>query len=101
MSRFRFLVSPVPHKVSMKKMGIITDRVVNVGGFAEPQREFLRLNQVLLERAENETFGNTFRIFSRFDFYRKNETYPLSLCLLWKNCPKSPFIALHRHDGKR
>jgi hypothetical protein len=25
----------------MKKMGNITDRVVNVGGFAEPRREFL------------------------------------------------------------
>jgi hypothetical protein len=29
-------LSPVTHEDSMKKMGIITDRVVNVGGFAEP-----------------------------------------------------------------
>jgi len=34
------LISPVAHGDSMRKMGIITDRVVNVGGFAEPQREF-------------------------------------------------------------
>jgi hypothetical protein len=29
------LISPVAHEDSMNKMGIITDRVVNVGGFAE------------------------------------------------------------------
>ena len=35
---------PVAHEVSMKKMGIITDRVVNVGGFAEPQSYPIRLD---------------------------------------------------------
>jgi putative restriction endonuclease len=35
------LISPVAHQESMKKMGIIVDRVVNVGGFADPQTEFL------------------------------------------------------------
>jgi putative restriction endonuclease len=45
-------LSPVAHEDSMKKMGIITDRVVNVGGFAEPQREFLELQRtnVFLKR---------------------------------------------------
>ena len=29
----------------MKKMGIVTDRVVNVGGFAELQRPFLEFHR--------------------------------------------------------
>jgi predicted restriction endonuclease len=46
------LVSPVAHEDSLNKMGIITDRVVNVGGFAEPQREFLEFHRgnVFLKR---------------------------------------------------
>jgi putative restriction endonuclease len=46
------LISPVAHEDSMKKMGVITDRVVNVGGFAEPQREFLKFHRdsVFLKR---------------------------------------------------
>ena len=46
------LVSPVAHEESMQKMGIITDRVVNVGGFAEPQRRFLEFHRtnVFLKR---------------------------------------------------
>jgi len=46
------LISPVAHEESMNKMGIITDRVVNVGGFAEPQREFLEFHRtnVFLKR---------------------------------------------------
>jgi hypothetical protein len=49
------LISPVAHEDSMKKMGIITDRVVNVGGFAEPQREFLEFHRtnVFLKREVN------------------------------------------------
>ena len=39
------LISPVAHDDSMKKMGIITDRVVNVGEFAEPQSHPLRLDR--------------------------------------------------------
>jgi hypothetical protein len=40
------------HEESMKKMGIITDRVVNVGSFAEPQRGFLEFHRdsVFLKR---------------------------------------------------
>jgi hypothetical protein len=39
----------------VKKMGIITDRVVNVGSFAEPQREFLEFHRsnVFLKRESN------------------------------------------------
>jgi len=46
------LVSPIAHADSMNKVGIITDRVVNVGGFAEPQREFLEFHRtnVFLKR---------------------------------------------------
>ncbi len=49
------LISPVAHEDSMNKMGIITDRVVNVGGFAEPQREFLEFHRtkVFLKREIN------------------------------------------------
>jgi len=39
------LISPVAHVDSMKKMGIVTDRVVNVGGFAELQRPFLEFHR--------------------------------------------------------
>jgi putative restriction endonuclease len=39
------LISPVAHEDSMNKMGIITNRVVNIGGFAEPQREFLEFHR--------------------------------------------------------
>ena len=47
------LISPVAHQESMNKMGIMTDRVVNVGGFAEPQREFLEFHRtnVFLKRS--------------------------------------------------
>ncbi|MGI8603170.1 MAG: HNH endonuclease [Verrucomicrobiales bacterium] len=46
------LISPVAHADSLKKMGIITDRVVNVGGFAKPQKEFLEFHrmEVFLKR---------------------------------------------------
>ena len=39
------LISPVAHQESINKMGIITNRVVNVGGFAEPQMEFLEFHR--------------------------------------------------------
>lgn len=48
------LISPVAHQESMNKMGIITERVINVGNFAEPQLEFLefhRSNVFLTQRA--------------------------------------------------
>jgi HNH endonuclease len=46
------LISPVAHEESMNRMGIITDRLVNVGGFAGPQREFLEFHRskVFLKR---------------------------------------------------
>lgn len=46
------LISPVAHEESMQKMGIITDRAINVGSFAEPQRKFLEFHRenVFLKR---------------------------------------------------
>jgi hypothetical protein len=47
------IISPVAHKPSLQRMGIETNRVVNVGGFTEGQREFLEYhrNAVLLKAA--------------------------------------------------
>lgn len=44
------IVSPVAHKPSLRRMGVETQRVVNVGGFTEGQRRFLDFhrNAVLL-----------------------------------------------------
>jgi hypothetical protein len=39
------LVSPTAHKESLQKMGVATDRVVNVGGFADAQKEFLEFHR--------------------------------------------------------
>lgn len=49
------LVSPVAHKDSLSKMGIITDRIMKVGGFVQPQREFLEFHRtkVFLKREVN------------------------------------------------
>jgi len=49
------LISPVAHEDSLNKMGVTTDHVVNVGGFAEPQREFLEFHRtkVFLKREVN------------------------------------------------
>jgi putative restriction endonuclease len=46
------LISPVAHEESMNKMGVTTDHVINVGGFAEPQKEFLEFHRtkVFLKR---------------------------------------------------
>ncbi len=46
------LISPVAHEESMQKMGIITDRVIKVGNFAETQSEFLEFHRskVFLKR---------------------------------------------------
>ena len=35
------IVSPVAHLPSLQRMGVETQRVVNVGGFTEGQRRFL------------------------------------------------------------
>jgi putative restriction endonuclease len=44
------IVSPVAHKPSLQRMGIETERTVNVGGFTEGQRRYLDFhrNSVLL-----------------------------------------------------
>lgn len=46
------LISPVAHKPSLTKMGIIVDEKVNVGGFADGQRKYLDFHrtEVFLER---------------------------------------------------
>jgi hypothetical protein len=41
----KLLISPVAHEESMNKMGIVTERVVNVGRFEGPQREFLEFHR--------------------------------------------------------
>jgi hypothetical protein len=35
------IVSPVTHKPSLERMGVVTDRIVNVGAFTDGQRQFL------------------------------------------------------------
>src|ERR1700683_679996 len=44
------ILSPVAHRPSLQKMGVATDRTVNVGGFTEGQQDFLNFhrNSVLL-----------------------------------------------------
>jgi putative restriction endonuclease len=47
------IISPVAHKPSLKRMGVDTDRLINVGTFTEGQRRFLDFhrNAVLLRVA--------------------------------------------------
>ena len=47
------IVSPVAHKPSLQRMGVETDRLINVGSFTEGQRQFLDFhrNGVLLRAA--------------------------------------------------
>jgi hypothetical protein len=47
------IISPVAHKLSLQKMGVETERIVNVGTFTEGQRRFLEFhrNSVLLRVA--------------------------------------------------
>ena len=47
------IISPVAHKPSLARMGIETERVVNVGGFTQGQRKYLDFhrNSVLLRAA--------------------------------------------------
>jgi putative restriction endonuclease len=35
------IISPVAHKPSLARMGIETERIINVGGFTQGQRKFL------------------------------------------------------------
>lgn len=39
------LISPIAHKESLQKMGVATDRVINVGGFTESQKFFLKIHR--------------------------------------------------------
>jgi putative restriction endonuclease len=50
----RLIVSPVAHRISLQRMGIETDRVVNVGGFSQGQRRYLDYHRssVLLQAAQ-------------------------------------------------
>ena len=41
----RLLISPVAHQLSLARMGIATDRAVDVGGFTERQRSFLEYHR--------------------------------------------------------
>jgi hypothetical protein len=47
----KLIISPVAHKPSLQRMGIETERVINVGSFTEGQRHFLEIhrNSVLLK----------------------------------------------------
>ena len=47
----RLLVSPVADRESLKRMGIETERTVNVGGFSEGQKQYLdyHRNEIFLE----------------------------------------------------
>ena len=47
----RLIISPVAHRPSLQRMGVDTERVVNVGGFSDGQRSFLDFhrNSVFLE----------------------------------------------------
>jgi hypothetical protein len=49
----RLIVSPVAHAPSLTRMGIATDRIVNVGAFTEEQKHFLDYyrDAVLLQAA--------------------------------------------------
>jgi hypothetical protein len=46
----RLIASPVAHRPSLQRMGVETERIVNVGTFSEGQRKFLDFhrNSVLL-----------------------------------------------------
>ena len=35
------IVSPVAHRPSLERMGVVTDQIINVGSFTEGQRRFL------------------------------------------------------------
>lgn len=47
------IISPVAHKLSLRRMGVETEQIVNVGPFTDGQREFLEFhrNAVLLRAA--------------------------------------------------
>jgi hypothetical protein len=48
------IVSPVAHVPSLNRMGVATDRIVNVGGFTEGQKHFLEYHRdSVLLRAEH------------------------------------------------
>lgn len=54
-NRGELLISPVAHRPSLKKMGIITDQVISVGSFTEDQKSYLgyHRDQVFLQARVN------------------------------------------------
>ncbi len=47
----KLIISPFSHRPSLKRMGIETEKIVNVGGFTAGQKQFLDFhrNSVLLQ----------------------------------------------------
>jgi hypothetical protein len=47
----KLIISPVAHRPSLQRMGIDTEKIVNVGGFTSGQKQFLDFhrNSVLLQ----------------------------------------------------
>lgn len=47
----RLIISPVAHRTSLRRMGIDTEQIINVGGFTSGQKQFLDFhrNAVLLQ----------------------------------------------------
>jgi len=39
------IISPVAHRPSLQRMGVETDRTMNVGAFTEGQRQFLEFHR--------------------------------------------------------
>jgi predicted restriction endonuclease len=39
------IVSPVAHRPSLERMGVVTDQIINVGSFTEGQRRFLNYHR--------------------------------------------------------
>ena len=39
------IISPIAHEPSLNRMGVITDHLVNVGGFTDGQRHFLNYHR--------------------------------------------------------
>jgi putative restriction endonuclease len=39
------IISPVAHKPSLERMGVVTDRVINVGSFTEGRKYFLNYHR--------------------------------------------------------
>ncbi|MBN1379492.1 MAG: hypothetical protein JXA04_09680 [Gammaproteobacteria bacterium] len=49
------LISPAAHQLSLQRMGIVTDKTINVGSFNDDQKHFLNYHreEVFLEAKVN------------------------------------------------